>query len=93
MVKRTKLHHRIPANINFTPLTDIRILIHDIYKYVSSINEHEQQSYKLDTMKRFITKRCNNYKSDKHVMLVSALSKPQRRITLDKVLIGKGANS
>ena len=37
-------------------------------------------------MRHYITERCHNFKDNKHQMLNSALSRPKRKIVLDRVV-------
>jgi len=60
--------------------------ITDIFKSLHAAVRLEEVKYRNDSIKHYVTKRCDNYINNQKSMIDSILSRKRRVITLDRIL-------
>ena len=88
----TIMHNNSITDINF-PITfthsnieDIRKNIRSLLKIISMKFDMTVKRYNDKQIKKFVQKRCEDYKSDQGNMINSLMSKSQRRIIIDRLI-------
>src|SRR3982074_796584 len=83
----------LPFHINNNNILTIKKQIHNIIQFLICHARVKEKSFKNDNIKKFIMKRCQDYRNDQKSMIKSILQIPFRQIVLDRILINNDDNT
>jgi hypothetical protein len=76
----------LPKQFTHSNIDNIRKIIRSLLKTISTKFDITVRQYNDKQIKKFVQKRCEDYKSDQGSMINSLMNKSQRRIVIDRII-------
>jgi hypothetical protein len=74
-------------------LIDIKKSIHGLIQFLISTAKIGENNFKRENIRKYVNRRCQDYRENQKRMINSILDKPYRRIVLDRILIENNDHS